>query len=66
MVLRCEHLQAVALALQFLADQLGNLGIEIDEVLVENTHERSVRSASAAPRKGAVGSHSPEYQIGVN
>ena len=56
MVLRRDHLQAVALALEFLADQLGDLGIEIGEVLVENTHTKApfVRP-SAAPRKGAAG-----------
>ena len=38
MILRRDHLQAVALALEFLTDQLGNLGIEIDETLVQDAH----------------------------
>jgi hypothetical protein len=58
MVLRRDHLQAVALALEFLADQLGNLGIEVGEVLVENTHTKApfVRPLAAAA-KGRGGCH---------
>src|SRR4029077_13246080 len=35
-VLRRDHLEAAALALEFLTDQLGDLGIEIAETFVED------------------------------
>jgi hypothetical protein len=57
-LLRCDHLQAVALTLEFLADQLGSLGIEIGEMCVKNTDTKApFDRTSAPPRKGAAWSH---------
>jgi hypothetical protein len=53
-ILRCDHLQAVALTLEFLADQLGNLGIEIGGMCVKNTDTKAPFDRTPAPpRKGA-------------
>jgi hypothetical protein len=64
-ILRCDHLQAVALTLEFIADQLGNLGIEIGEM--STTLIRKLRSFGHLqhPKRARRG-HIEEYQIGDN
>jgi len=37
-VLRRDHLEAVALASEFFVDQLGNLGIEIAQTFIQDAH----------------------------